>query len=83
MQTYIESKIDACGRVYEIEVSDSENKPFTVKVDTDQGWIVLGKYGTRTEAIKLASDRALQWLRGDHFNVDKPISENLNGTKLG
>ncbi|MGP1715666.1 MAG: hypothetical protein ACTS9Y_00675 [Methylophilus sp.] len=78
MQTHIESKIDACGRVYEIEVNFTNHKPFTVKADTDQGWIVLAKYHTRTEAIKLASARAVMWIEGNHFKVDEPVYETLN-----
>lgn len=65
-RSYIESKIDAFGRIYAIRVTDEYDYPFQVGQLTLDGKSLEDDYtiyAKRSEAIKELSTRALNWLR--------------------
>lgn len=67
MQTYLESKIDACGRVFGVVVSDDPRQPFTAgrlnPSETEVQEAGSLRCERRGDAIEYAAELALAWLR--------------------
>jgi hypothetical protein len=71
---YTETRIEAVGRVFVVEVFDRADEPFEVSYLLPDGIIcklAARSYANRSKALQEAARRACAWIEGNADEVDR------------